>query len=567
MKITLAEHRQLVKTLLEEPHFGHACGPVELVETHISSVLLTGDYAYKIKKPLDLGFLDFSTLALRKHYCEEELRLNGRMAPGIYLGVVSITGSINRPRIDGDGPVIEYAVRMRQFDQSGLLGRLLHRGELSGAIIDELADVVAAFHATAAVAPGNSDFGNAAAVYAPVSRNFEIIRPLLDSPNEQQRLDRLQAWADHEFNRLQPTLAKRKKDGFIRECHGDLHLGNIALIKERVTDSMRVPKGVVTLFDGIEFNEQLHWIDIMSDLAFISMDLIDHSATALAWRLINRYLEHSGDYEGLEVLCFYQAYRAMVRAKIACIRLDQDDLGAEERRSTMRQYQGYADLAERFTGPRTPLLILTCGVSGSGKSWLSRQLLEALPACRIRSDVERKRLLPSLRSDNQEINTGLYSAQATAKTYQRLLTLAGGILANGYSTIVDAAFLKVNQRQPFHALAEHIACPLIILHTCAGRDILEERILKRRSESGNVSDATLDVLKAQLAGFETPTTGEGMIEIDTSQPVAVDALVKAVRSIEAQAPDYRPVMPCCDIVCAEKSPADCQSAGIPAKNP
>ena len=515
MEISLTDHQRLLAALQKHPNVEHATGSIELIETHISSILLTGDCAYKIKKPVNFGFLDFSTLAKRKYYCEQELRLNGRMAPEIYLGVVSINGSIDQPAINGDGPILEYAVKMRQFDQAGLLGNLLRQGQLTHAMIDELADVISKFHSTAAVIPTDSDLGSAANVYAPVVQNIEIIRPLLDDPHEQERLKRIQIWSNDEYHKRLSTLAKRKSDGFIRECHGDLHLDNIAQIK-----------GVVTLFDGIEFNERLHCIDVISDLAFISMDLIDHAATALAWRLINRYLEYSGDYKGLEVLRFYQVYRAMVRAKIACLRLGQLDLAGKEHRDVMEQYQGYAALAERLTTPHKPMLILTCGLSGSGKSWLSQQLLETLPACRIRSDVERKRLFPS-----KHDNTGLYAAEATEKTYQQLLTLAKHALSHRYSTIVDAAFLKKAQRKPFQALAKSLGHPVVVLHTQANQDTLKQRILQRSSESSNVSDATLKVLESQISEFERPTSPENLIEINTAQRVKIDPLIKRLRTI------------------------------------
>jgi aminoglycoside phosphotransferase family enzyme/gluconate kinase len=521
MNIRAADHQRLIDALQKQLQVEVTSGPIKRIETHISSVLLSGNYAYKIKKPINLGFLDFSTLAKRKHFCEEEIRLNGRAAPGIYLSVVAITGSLEQPRIDGDGAIIEYAVKMRRFTQSGLLGKLLGRGELSDKIIDELAGVIADFHRDASIAPHNSDFGNAKSVFTPVLQNIKIIRPLLNDLREQQQLDRIEAWSSTEYRRLQNIFARRKENGFIRECHGDLHLGNIAQID-----------GVVTLFDGIEFNEQLHWIDVISDLAFTSMDLIDHGATAFAWRLINRYLERSGDYEGLEVLRFYQVYRAMVRAKVACIRLGQDDITNQERSDALQQYRDYAALAEQFTAPHSPLLMLTCGLSGSGKSWLSQQLLEALPACRIRSDVERKRLFSPLHADTQKINTGLYSTETTTKTYQQLLTLAKQILASGYSTIVDAAFLQKIQRSPFQTLAKQHRYPVSVLHTHASSDILKERILRRQSESDNVSDASLKVLKIQQTAIEKPTATENTIEIDTRKPIKIDTLIKKLRVIE-----------------------------------
>jgi aminoglycoside phosphotransferase family enzyme/predicted kinase len=515
MNFSLTDHQRLLGALQTHQSFTHPTQLIERVETHISSILLTGEYAYKIKKPVDFGFLDFSTLAKRKHYCEEELRLNTRTASDIYLSVVPINGSITHPQISGNGPTIEYAVKMRQFDQAHLLGRLLRQGKLFKPLIDELAEVISSFHDHASVCPDNSHFGNEAAVYTPVAQNIKIILSLLKDPQERLRLNRLKGWLNREHTKLKPVFRQRKAEGFIRECHGDLHLNNIAHIE-----------GIITLFDGIEFSEQLRWIDIMSDLAFISMDLIDHDASPFAWRLINRYLEYSGDYQGLEVLRFYQVYRAMVRAKIACLRLDQSNLSTSQREDTIQQYKGYAELAEKLMIPQKPLLILTFGLSGSGKSWLSQQLLEVLPACRIRSDVERKRVFSSLLSDKQR----LYSAEASGKTYQCLLRLAQQSLRSGYTTIVDAAFLKEAQREPFIALAKSIRCPAITLHTHANENILRQRILKRSAESGNVSDATLNVLESQITGYEHPSSQENLIEIDTGHPVDLNPVVHMLRT-------------------------------------
>ena len=515
MNFSLTDHQRLLSALQTHRSFTHPTQSIERVETHISSILLTGEYAYKIKKPVDFGFLDFSTLAKRKHYCEEELRLNTRTAPDIYLSVVPINGSITHPHINGNGPTIEYAIKMRQFDQAHLLGCLLQQGKLSKPIIDELAEVISSFHDHASVCPNNSNFGNEAAIYTPVAQNIRITLSLLKDPQERLRLDRLKNWSNHEHTKLKPVFRQRKAEGFIRECHGDLHLNNIARIE-----------GKITLFDSIEFSEPLRWIDIMSDLAFISMDLIDHAASPLAWRLINHYLEHSGDYQGLEVLRFYQVYRAMVRAKIACLRLNQSNLSTSQTEEIIQQYRGYAELAETLTVPQKPLLILTCGLSGSGKSWLSQQLLEALPACRIRSDVERKRVFSSFLSDKQR----LYSTEASAETYQRLLRLAQQSLRSGYTTIVDAAFLKEAQRKPFITWAKNINCPVVTLRTHADESILRQRILKRHAESGNVSDATPSVLESQIAKYEPPNRLENLIEIDTGHPVDLDPVIHMLRT-------------------------------------
>ncbi|MGF1643920.1 MAG: AAA family ATPase [Thiotrichales bacterium] len=499
------QHQRLIKSLRHSAALNGEAGAIELVETHISSVLLTGTHAYKLKKPLDLGFLDFSTLEKRRVCCEEEIRLNRRLAPSIYLDTVAITGTLDAPAVDGQGEPLEYAVRMRQFDQSQLLNRLLPEGKVDASMIDALADRIAAFHAEIAVAPPDSDFGTPEIAYFPMAQNFDQIRPLLDDPIQLAQLQRIADWTADAYASLREALAARKSGGFIRECHGDMHLGNMTL-----------HEGQLAIFDGIEFNPHLRWIDVISEIAFLTMDLTDRGAPTLAQRLLNGYLEHTGDYAGLALLRFYQVYRAMVRAKVASIRLHQSGLPDAERREILRAYQSYADLAERYTHAPTPRLALMHGVSGSGKSWVSERLVETLPAIRVRSDRERKRLLGDHETDGA-LNTGLYDADATAKTYARLLELAATILAAGHTVIVDATFLKRAQRAPFQEMARALGVGCIVVHTRAPTALLRQRIETRRHEHDNISDANRAVLDYQLQQIEPPEDDE------TSVVVTADA--------------------------------------------
>jgi aminoglycoside phosphotransferase family enzyme/gluconate kinase len=485
-------HPPLIRALLEPERYDHPVERVELVETHISWVLLAGDYAYKIKKPVDLGFLDFSTLPRRRHFCEEELRLNRRLAPQIYLGVVLVTGTPDDPRIGGAGEPIEYAVKMRRFAQEAQLDRVLARGELKPAHIDALADELARFHGEIAVAGRGTPFGEPDAVYAPMHENFEQIRPRVDAALHAP-LARLEQWTQAAHKRLMSVLATRKRDGFIRECHGDAHLANMALL-----DS-----GVV-LFDCLEFNENLRWIDVMSELAFAVMDLDDRGRPDLGWRLLNRYLEQTGDYAGLKVLRFYQVYRALVRAKVAAIRLSQPGLSPDERAHALDDYQGYVELSERYTQARATPLLITHGVSGSGKSTVAQMLIETYGAVRVRSDVERKRLAglhPMARSESA-IDAGLYTADLSRQTYARLGELARAVIDAGLPAIADATFLKHAQRDAMRTLAASLGVPFVILDTTAPDAVLRARVKIRRELGHDVSEATATVLERQLATRE-----------------------------------------------------------------
>lgn len=497
---------------LSRPHaYPHPVDRVEVLQTHISYVLLAGDFAYKIKKPVNLGFLDFSTLAARQRYCEEELRLNRRTAADIYLATVRITGSVAAPVLDGDGPAIEYAVKMRRFAQDNLLDSMAKRGECSPALVDALARKLAAFHATVAIAERNSPFGTAERVMGPPRANFDHIRDLIGNSSDVPQLERLRAWTDREGARLAPVFAERRRDGFVRECHGDLHLGNVALID-----------GAPTPFDCIEFNADLRWIDVMNEVAFLVMDLADHRLPGLAIRCLNTYCEATGDYAGLAVLRFYMVYRAMVRAKIACIRVHQPGVAADARIAIEAEYRGYFHLAERLAHRGTTALVLTHGFSGSGKTTVAGVLAERFGAIRIRSDVERKRLfgLAASARTASAAGSGIYDPEATRRTYARLADLARSVIAAGWPVIVDATFLRKSERTSFRDLARKLAVPVVIVSCTAPDAELRTRILAREQSRADASEAGLEVLARQRDASEPASRDEldYTLEFDTVQP-------------------------------------------------
>jgi hypothetical protein len=488
----------LIQALHRPACYDHPARDIRLVETHISWVLLTGPYAYKIKKPVNLGFLDFSSLEKRRFYCEEELRLNRRLAPSLYLEVVSITGSPASPVLHGSGEAIEYAVKMVQFPEAARLDRMLVRGELGPPHIDLLARELAGFHGRIAVAGNDQPFGDPDRVYEPVRQNFIQIRSRIEAGDE-ATLQRLESWSELSFAELRMTFENRKRGGFIRECHGDAHLANMVWLEERAM-----------LFDCLEFSANLRWVDVMSELAFLVMDLDDRGRPDLARRALNAYLEHTGDYAGLTVFRFYQVYRALVRAKVACIRLCQSGLSNAEKTRGREEYRGYANLAGRYTQPPPPALIITHGLSGSGKTWLSQQLLEALDAVRVRSDIERKRLhglAPGARSGSG-IDSGIYAPDTSRRTYAHLAELAATILRAGHTVIVDAAFLKYSQRDQLHAVAHELHVPFVILDIRTPEDILRQRLRQRAAQPHEVSEAGLAVLDHQLITREPLTDAE-----------------------------------------------------------
>ena len=497
-----------VERLLTPGAYPHPAGRIELLETHISWVLLAGDYAYKIKKPVSLGFVDFSTLQSRRFYCEEELRLNRRTAPELYLAVVPVTGTPENPSMDGKGEAFEYAVKMRRFPQEALLDRVAKAGQLAAAQVEAFARSVARFHGEVGRAGAEGAFGSPSAILADAVDNFAQLE-LLDGPADtREARQALASWTLREFNRLEPVLARRKQGGFVRECHGDLHLGNVALLQGRPV-----------AFDAIEFNEAFRWVDVMNEVAFPVMDLVHHGLDALAHRFLDAYLDATGDYAGLRTLRFYLTYRAMVRAKVSCIRAHQGGISAADRERSANACRGHLELAQRLARRPPGVLVAMHGVSGSGKTTISGHLVEALGAVRLRSDVERKRLhgLDALARTDSAPGAGLYAPEADRITYGRLAALAGEVLDAGYPVVVDAAFLKHSWREMFREFARERGVPFVLVACAAPVEMLRERVVRREREGTDPSEAGLAVLERQAGKLE-PLLAE---ELDTA--VIVDA--------------------------------------------
>lgn len=445
----------------------------ELIETHISWLLLDRDYVYKIKKPLQLPFLDYGSEARRRFCDDEELRLNRRYAPGLYLGLVSVPDSR------------EFAVKMRRFDEAGRLDHVCARGELMPAELGDLSRVIAAFHRDAAVADASSRFGELASIIDPARENFVALRgQLSDEADALREVEALATWTEEEFSRRREQFVARKAQGRVRECHGDLHLGNLVRID-----------GHIVPFDCIDFNEDFRWIDVASEIAFTYIDLIDHDQPGLALWLLNEWLAETGDFGALAVLRFYAVYRALVRAKVAGLRGERGAL------------LDYLRLARRLASPPPPTMAITFGLSGSGKSRAGRQRLladRAAATVRLRSDVERKRLfgLSAGQSSHSQLGGGIYTADASQATRAHLLDLARGIVGEGWSVLVDATFLRRAEREQFRQIAQTLGVPFTILAREAPVDTLRARILRRQARGKDASEATLAVLEQQLRILE-----------------------------------------------------------------
>lgn len=488
----------LVAGLLDPAAYPHPVGPIQLVETHISWVFLTGRFAYKVKKPCKLEFLDFSSLERRRHFCAEEVRLNRRFAPGLYLAAVPITGSAAKPLVDGPGEAIEWAVKLHQFDQADRLDARFEAGLIDAASARELGAAIARLQAGQAIASPSGGHGTPARLRAVFRMNLDEIRR--HRPDAARRADAIEGWLEARLERDRARFEERVAAGRIRECHGDLHLANIVLLD-----------GVPVAFDSIEFNPDLRWIDVASDVAFLSMDLESRGRPDLAAQVTSAWIETAADHAAATVLPVHRVARAVVRAAVAAIRSAQPGCPPEAVAAARAECDRYLDLARRLATPHPPLLLVATGVSGSGKSTLAAECVGVFAAVRLRSDVERKRLF-SLAATDRPLDDGqaraLYAAETTRRVYVRLATLARGLLDAGTSVVVDATCNARSQRDLLAAVARDTGAQLVWLEIDLPADLLRARVAARLVAGGDPSDATPEIVDAQLAAREAIAADE-----------------------------------------------------------
>lgn len=503
----------LIRLLLNKAVYPHPVDELSLIETHISWVIIAGEFVYKIKKPVNFGFLDFSTLQKRRHFCEEEIRLNQRFAKELYLDVIPI-------RQESDTVVLgcsfseatEFAVKMRKFDQACEFDRLLENNKLTESHLRQLAQELVNFHQHSAVASAVDQFGLPESVQRPVVENFRQLEALVGTAIEEWQFQELETWSLWQHSLLSQYLLQRRQQGHIRECHGDLHLKNITLWQSRPT-----------MFDCIEFNSEFRWIDTISEIAFLIMDLQYRGQYVLAQSFLNNYLEFSGDYQGLRLLKYYLCYRAMVRAKVAGLRLTQE-LSVQEEPEVRNDLRRHLALASSYTRKGSSGILLMYGLSGSGKSTVARQLAETIQAVVVRSDVERKRLF----STKDEIEKKhMYSEAATQRTYRYLLEQCEYILAGEFPVIVDATFQKKEFRRLFIDYAKRAAVPLFIIHCHAEESVLKMRIMSRTQD---VSDADVSVLRHQILTWKGLEDNESdyVIDVDTADEVNFELISERI---------------------------------------
>lgn len=513
---SVRREERLIESLMHGAAFPHPVDNIRLLETHISWVILTGKYAYKIKKPIKLEFLDFSSLERRKYLCDEELRLNRQWAAGLYLDVVPICGSFEKPEVTGTGSPIEYAVRMLQFPQSAQLDAQLDAGLLNDVDMSKLAEMVATKHSLAVVCAQSTAEATFESVRHPMLENFEHLKSQVGRDD----LQSLSSWTVSKLRNLQAVLIQRQKDGFIRECHGDLHLRNL----------VRLPSGI-RAFDRVEFSAELRNIDVISDVSFLVMDLISRGRKDLAYLFINRYLECTGDYAGITVFGLYYVYHALIRAKIAAIRsVERDD--EIDRGHDLEEMAHSILVARRWMAPRRPCLIAMHGYSGSGKSTLSQALLSRLPAIRVRSDLERKRSfgLEETEASGAGVGSGIYESRARMEVYESLAAAAETSLRARQHVIVDASFLRRDDRQHFLELAKRLEADFVIVDVCAEPDELLRRVQLRQRDANDPSEADAGVLRHQYQISDPLDAAEltRTITVRTDENVDADSVLAKI---------------------------------------
>jgi uncharacterized protein len=495
---------ELIQQMLKPEFYSHpVVVPIQLMQTHASTVFLTGEFVYKLKKPVNFGFLDYSTLAKRQHFCQEELRLNQRGAKELYLEVVSIVKQDDRYQLGNNGEIVDYAVKMRQFPQENLLSNMFEAGRIAPEDIEEIARVVAEFHNRARTDEYISSFGQIDRIKASIDNNYRQTEKYIGRAQTQQQFTENKAYTDRFLSEHERLFLDRIAGGFIRECHGDLHLRNICRWQDKIL-----------LFDCIEFNEPFRFVDTMYDVAFVVMDLEARGGKDLANRFLNTYAEQTGDWAGLQVLPMYLSRQAYVRAKVTSFLLDDASISSQERTTAAQTAGDYYRQAWEYTRSHQGRIIMMAGLSGAGKSTLGKQIAQEVNGVHLRSDAVRKHLggIPLLAKGDDS----LYTPAMTAQTYQQVLELAGKLAARGFTVILDAKYDRQSHRAAVVDLATTGEIPLQIVYCTAPEAVLRDRLAHR---TGDITDATVDLLASQQAAWEdfTPAERAYVTTVDTTR--------------------------------------------------
>lgn len=504
--------QEFISQLLKPSLYPEATNNVTLVQTHISFLFLTDDYVYKIKKPVDLGFLNFTTLDRRRFYCEEEVRLNRRLCPDVYLGVVKIRESGAGLSFQGDGKIIEYAVKMRRLPEGRMLHRLLREDRVGEDDVRRISAKIAEFHKNAERNADIDRYGDISVIRHNWDENFRQAAEFTEITLKRQDFKLIVEWVDRFLSLHGELFAERIEGGFIRDCDGDIHAENICL------------ENGIYIFDCIEFNERFRYIDTAADIAFLLMDFDYHDKRSFSGIFLDEYRALSADDGLTRVLEFYKIYRAFVRGKVESFKLKDGSMSHEDKKLAeekavrhFRLARGYI-LREKFS----PAIIIFSGLMGSGKSTLSSEIAFELGIDMVRSDTIRKKLagIPVTERQFNEYGMGIYSDYYNSKTYECLLKTAGNAVASGRGIILDASFGKRGDRQQFRLLAQNMGVPFYIINTTCAEELIKQRLSCRILDEKEPSDGRWELYYRQKSDFEDIAEDEGnRIMIDTSRPL------------------------------------------------
>ncbi|CAN5730084.1 bifunctional aminoglycoside phosphotransferase/ATP-binding protein [soil metagenome] len=491
---------------------------VEVIETHASIVFIAGDHVYKLKKPVDFGFLDYSTLARRRLMCQLEVQLNRRLAPNVYLGIEKLVLAGDAIQFGETGEAFEYLVHMRRLPDEATLAALVDDDTIDERQIDDIASTIGRFHQRMLGSPEIDRWGRPAAIEQNVEENLEQIQPFVGRSIPSGAYERIASYARGFLTEQHGLLNQRVLDGMIRDGHGDIRSDHVYLLDD------------VTIIDCIEFNDRIRYGDVATDVGFLAMDLDARNRPDLSDRLISAYVAASR-LDVTPVLDFYRSYRAVVRGKVASFQLDQDGLADSERTQILREARRYFHLAYRYsTADRGPRLILMSGLTGSGKSTLARELTRALPAAMIDSDTTRKQLAGVSPTDRESVGygEGIYSKAMTGRVYLELLTRARRLLKRGQTVILDATYTRQDDRRKAQELALELGAQFLITRCEAPEEVTRSRLAEREGDPSSVSDGRWDIYLAQRAAADPLSTAEASNATTVNTNDDLDDQVEAV---------------------------------------
>lgn len=515
--------QRFLKSLLKPDAYPEPTTSVRLLQTHVSFLFITDSHVYKIKKPVDFGFLNFTTVDRRRFYCNEEVRLNRRLCPDIYLGVVEVRESAAGAAFYGEGRVLDYAVKMKKLPEERMLDRLLADGMATESDMQTIARTIADFHLGAERGETIAEYGKIDTIRRNWEENFLQIGEFVGVSLTERELGTIRGWVESFLADNGPLFAERVAGGFIRDCDGDIHLENICL-----TDR-------VCIFDCIEFNDRFRYTDTAADIAFFLMDLDFHGKSGFADVFLDEYVATTGDREITRVLDFYKVYRAVVRGKVESLKMHDPNIPEPEKRQACDKARRYFRLARGYVvRQHLPLcLIITCGLMGSGKSAVAAELSRELGLQTVSSDAVRKEITATPRTEHRldDYGTGIYTPAVTDATYRELLARSERALQEGRSVLVDATSRRKEDRTRFRELAATFSVPFYILYTSCPERLAEERLDARLRIPGEISDGRRELYHRQKNEFEPPTENEGiLIILDTSRPIhdSIDTILQAM---------------------------------------